>query len=138
MSNQHRLHNLLGSLLAVMLLGLYLSADLVGSLHSYFVHQEQIETVCSLENEQDACHRAIYHHDSINGCKHKEHITKPIQKCELCSMLLTHHVLPSHKSTYISQVNHVPVIPALEDQLVSNPIFAAYGLRGPPTFSNYL
>lgn len=137
MVKQNPIRNVIGSLLALMLLGVYLSADLVGSLHSYFVHAEQIETVCSLENEQDACHRTIYHHDTVHGCKHKEHISIPVLKCELCSMLLTHHVLPSRKSPNVSHVIHVPVIQALEAQFFTNPTCVAHSLRGPPSFSYF-
>ncbi|MCB0494617.1 MAG: hypothetical protein KDC79_00650 [Cyclobacteriaceae bacterium] len=135
MTKQNPLQNILTSLLAVTLLGFYLSADLVGSLHSYFFHEEQSETVCSLENEKDACHRTIYHHDTVNGCNHSFHLIKPIAKCELCSILLTHHVLPSKGADNTYFVNHVPVIPSLEDQLVTNPVCAAHGLRGPPFLS---
>lgn len=138
MIGQSSSRHILGSLLTILLLGIYLSADLVGSLHSYFVHEEQSETVCSLENEKDACHRTIYHHDTTDGCDHPYHLTKPIVKCELCNILLTHHVLPIKKSLEARAVAHVPVIPALEDQLVTNPVCAAHGLRGPPTISNYL
>lgn len=102
------------------------------------MHEDQSETLCTIENETDSCHRSIYHHDSVNGCSHPSHLTKPIVKCELCNILLTHHVLPFKNLPYSIAVVHIPVIPALEDQLVTNPICAAHSLRGPPIISNYI
>lgn len=135
MIRQGLFRNLLGSLIAISLLGLYLSADLVGSLHSFFVHEEPTEVVCTLENEKDACHRTIYHHDTKTGCEHPTHLTKPIKSCELCSILLTHHVMPAKKTLKGVSIIQVPVIPVLEARLVLNPACAAHGLRGPPSFS---
>jgi hypothetical protein len=38
-------------------------------------------------DEQDACHRNIFHHDTTNGCAHPAHITAPHLHCDLCDYL---------------------------------------------------
>jgi len=120
-----------------MLLGIYLSADLVVSIHSYFAHEEQDVSICSVEEEANACHRTIYHNNMVTGCHHKTHLTSPIPKCELCSILHTRHVLPEHAMQPSLLVLYVPITPAFEDQLITNPICRTLSLRGPPSFSFY-
>jgi hypothetical protein len=53
----------------------------------------------------------------------------------LCSMILTHHVIPARKTPNALSVNHVPVIPELEAQFFTNPTCVSHSLRGPPSFS---
>ena len=116
-------------------MGIYLSADLVVSVHSFFAHEELNVSVCSVEEEANACHRTIYHNDSVMGCKHTTHVNPPIHKCELCSILHTRHVLLEHQEQHSLQTIDSPIVPAFEDQLITNPICRALRLRGPPSFS---
>lgn len=118
-----------------MLLGVYLWADLASSLHSYFAYQEQTETVCTPENEKDSCHRTVYHHDAANGCSHSLHLIEPVVKCDLCSILFSEHIVPTKCDLKGITIAHVPTIPVLKEQLITNPTCAAHSLRGPPQFS---
>ncbi len=69
-----------------LLLLLYLAGNVhVESFHEAFHSLEK--SLHSVEQEEDPCHRAIYHEVKNDGCDHKTHVTE-IKQCPLC------HVVP--------------------------------------------
>ncbi|MEZ4987408.1 MAG: hypothetical protein R2795_20580 [Saprospiraceae bacterium] len=52
-----------------------------------FLHADHHHEHHAAAAEQDACHRAIFHHDTINGCEHPAHLSQPTWDCELCDFL---------------------------------------------------
>lgn len=81
-----RLTNILSTVRQVcwiLLLVLYGAAALkVDSLHELF-HTKELRELHSLEQENNPCHKSVYHHESQKGCEHKAHITENT-KCPLC------------------------------------------------------
>jgi hypothetical protein len=55
------------------------------ALHQ-FLHSHHHGTSHSQTQEQDACHRTIYHQDVENGCGHQSHIVVT-DKCALCDLI---------------------------------------------------
>jgi hypothetical protein len=67
----------------VLLLTLYAAASLkVDSFHELF-HAQELKELHSTEQENNPCHKSVYHQQAENGCEHKSHITENT-KCPLC------------------------------------------------------
>lgn len=82
--NMRRLFS--GPLSAVFLLLLYFGGNVqFESLHD-IVHSVE-QSLHSVEQENDPCHRAIYHEVENDGCDHETHLTS-VEQCPLC------HVVP--------------------------------------------
>jgi hypothetical protein len=65
-----------------LLLLTYLASSVkIDSYHS-LVHDASVIVQHQVENENDPCHRSIYHHDSYKGCRHEAHFSK-YDKCPL-------------------------------------------------------
>ena len=124
----------LPSIFAVLLFTIYLSADLINSLHSVFQHQKIIEEVCSVEQEDDACHIAIYH-GGESSCEHEEHFIPKIVDCELCSIILHRHTLPKTELVLLHHVESVSFVPVLVFAAPAKEYHYSYLLRGPPVYS---
>lgn len=80
-----------------LLLLLYIGGNVeVESFHQFFHSLEK--AIHSADEENDPCHRAIYHEATTDGCEHKTHVTA-IKKCPLC------HVVPINEqlaaATYV-------------------------------------
>jgi hypothetical protein len=77
-----------------LLLFLYIAGNVqFESFHQIFHSFEEISH--SIQEEQDPCHRTIYHDSKSEGCDHETHITA-VKNCPLC------HVVPfneQHLST---------------------------------------
>jgi len=72
----------------ILLLVFYAAGVLqVESLHA-FLHDHQQEELHTLEQENDLCHRAIYHGEKQNDCGHKTHVKKS-DSCSLCAVLFS-------------------------------------------------
>ena len=125
----------LTSIVAVLLFGLYLSADLINSLHNSILHQKISEEICSIEPEEDACHSTIYHQDAQNGCDHTEHFVPKIVDCELCSIILQRHTLPKAEVVLLHHFDGVCAVSRLVFVVPAKEYHYSYLLRGPPTFS---
>lgn len=53
---------------------LYIGSTLTPEqLHS-FIHHHEITVTHSADEEQDPCHRTLYHHDTEQGCEHDSHL----------------------------------------------------------------
>jgi hypothetical protein len=59
------------------------------ALHQ-FLHSHHHGTSHSQTDEQDACHRTIYHQDVEDGCGHQSHIVVT-EKCALCDLISHPH-----------------------------------------------
>ena len=123
------------SIIAVLLFGLYLSTDLLNSLHNAVVHQNTSEEVCSMEQEEDACHRTIYHQGNQDKCEHTEHFIPQTVNCELCSIIHHRHTLPNSEMVLIHTIKAISTITKLAPKAPQKSFQYAYPLRGPPTFS---
>lgn len=70
---------------ALLLLFLYFGGNVqLESFHQVFHSAEEGH---SAREEEDPCHRAIYHDSQNEGCEHKTHVTA-VKNCPLC------HVVP--------------------------------------------
>jgi hypothetical protein len=66
-------------------------------LHHVF-HSHDSLVSHSAEEEKDACHRAVYHHETEQKCDHSHIVVA--DKCELCDLIShTEHVLFSSLSS---------------------------------------
>jgi hypothetical protein len=65
-------------------------------------HSYRHQSTHSVEQEKDPCHRAIYHGDHQNGCKHHSHIVKK-DKCGTCSII-------AHKTQILAPGLEIPSI----------------------------
>jgi len=51
------------------------------------LHASALEELHSPENEQEACHKAIYHQAQEGSCHHKTHLVTN-DKCSLCHLIV--------------------------------------------------
>jgi hypothetical protein len=75
-----------GPLSAIFLLLLYFAGNVQFETFHDIVHSLE-QSLHSAEQENDPCHRAIYHEVKNDGCDHETHFTE-IEQCPLC------HVVP--------------------------------------------
>jgi hypothetical protein len=114
----------------VLLLALYAAAALkVDSIHE-LVHANEFADLHSVEQENNPCHKSIYHQEAEKGCEHKSHITENT-KCPLCEYsssideLLTHHAEESAETSNAA-------LPVLISEGFLFPSAFAHADRGPP------
>lgn len=100
-----------GALAAFLLLLVYLGGQYLPSLGHALLHTH-VHVVHTAADEQDACHRSIYHQDAVNGCDHPYHWLPAENSCEW-----PQHFLPPA----IALVNIW--------QLVSRPVFGQFNAR---------
>jgi len=84
------------------LLLLYVAGNVqVESFHQFFHSLEK--ALHSSEQEEDPCHRAIYHDSENEGCDHKTHLTA-VKKCPLCHVvpLNVQHIAASQSFLFIA------------------------------------
>lgn len=68
------------------ILSLYIAGTSgVSRLHQFFHEHETVSH--SAEQEEDPCHRALYHQDADHGCQHNTHVTAS-EKCDVCDLIL--------------------------------------------------
>jgi hypothetical protein len=73
-------------LASLILLFVYITAiSNVARLHA---HEHEIAHMD--RQEQDPCHRAMYHQDLQNGCDHDSHLVASSDDCDLCHHLTFH------------------------------------------------
>lgn len=75
-----------GPLSAVLLLLLYFAGNVQFETFHSVVHSLE-QSLHTPDQEEDPCHRAIYHEVEDDGCDHQTHLTS-IEQCPLC------HVVP--------------------------------------------
>jgi hypothetical protein len=117
----------------VLLLALYAAAALkVDSIHE-LVHAREFAELHSVEQENNPCHKSVYHQEAEKGCEHKSHITENT-KCPLCEYnssvdeLLTDHTTHSEEIRAIA----LPILLSEGCQFLSVLVHAD---RGPPTIA---
>jgi len=83
--------------------------------------------------KKDACHIAIYHPGSKEGCHHKYHLSNAPGDCPLCHQLVTRY-LPLQLA-FGCEVAHLPPV-EYPSHIIDNGISAAivHADRGPPVF----
>ena len=69
-----------------LLLVLYIASTFqIEVLHKFFHSHDHLVSHAEAQ-EEDPCHRAIYHHDLEKGCGHHSHILVT-NKCDLCDLI---------------------------------------------------
>ena len=95
------------ALSAFFLILLYLAGNVeTGNFHR-LLHQHQAD-LHSVENENDPCHRKIYHQEVVQDCGHSTHFSE-YNKCKLCDVILIKDHLPS-LSLFLSEVEPKAVV----------------------------
>lgn len=121
------------ALSVVFLWGYLLNVISFETFHQAIHHHDHSE-LHSDEDEEDACHRAIYHGDVSADCKHESHFAETDTDCELCKVLTsrskqfigTSFVENSLFSFFSQDFN-------FGSDLVLEPSLLQSFLRGPPT-----
>lgn|GEM_PF-1585754 len=69
------------------------------------IHPQEGIVDHTIAQEENSCHRAIYHPEKETGCAHKSHVAK-LEKCKLC------HALPhsDHVASFNSSYQFIQVI----------------------------
>jgi hypothetical protein len=115
---------------ALVLLSAYLIGNIQFEVLHEALHQHDEAVSHSLEAEQDACHRSIYHDDADNGCVHPTHLTSA-ETCPLSDVIVLSDQLFIAESTcvFVGKVSfHVEKLQPVE--LVD--IGASLPSRAPP------
>jgi len=113
------------ALLLLLYIGGTIGSDLEQVLHAH----TDVESH-SVQNEQNACHRTIYHHEKENGCQHNAHFVKT-EKCKNCHSVFQADGAFVITSSFKFPVHNSPI------EIKSIPV-VIYGiqlrqsLRGPP------
>ncbi len=81
-----------GPLSAVFLLLLYFAGNVQFETFHDVVHSLE-QSLHTPEQEEDPCHRAIYHEVKSEGCDHETHFTA-VEQCPLC------HVVPINTQNF--------------------------------------
>lgn len=77
----------LKALASVLLLALYLIGNAPVEVVHQFFHAHDVGVNHTEEQENDPCHRTIYHAEKQDGCVHKSHFTK-VEKCKHCHVII--------------------------------------------------
>ena len=126
---KRRLRNLARLLAVIALLSLYgMGSTQTGYLHQLF-HPEEVATAHTTTQEQDPCHRALYH-GKDTGCRHEFHLVK-VHSCGLCHTL-------AHSDIALFEAASGPTI-ASERRCLTQPtnqsvitVIDSHLTRGPP------
>lgn len=85
----------------------YLLGTLPVEVWHRIVHPYEQVLLHSASLEKDPCHRRIYHHDPVQGCHHKAHLTENKKCCFpaitiTSAQLMPHYLVPAfqHAGTY--------------------------------------
>lgn len=121
--------------LAVALLAIVSSFEVIKVIHVDHHHHDTEVTVCTESDEADACHRSLVHFDAEAGCQHTKHLDKVVASCEICDALVT---------TYLFEVGPVVSHPLRFNEIgqtespqkkTDSTSIAIPSLRGPPALS---
>jgi hypothetical protein len=122
-----------GVIAALILLLIYLGGQYAPSLGHALLHAHpHAHDAHTAADEQDACHRSIYHHDVVNGCDHPYHWLPEENICEW-----PQHFLPpaiALVNVWRLEVRQAfSVFNAREANCWTGDYFFYCFLRGPPT-----
>jgi hypothetical protein len=117
----------------VLLLALYAAAALkVDSIHE-LVHAREFAELHSVEQENNPCHKSVYHQEAEKGCEHKSHITENT-KCTLCEYNSSADELLTDSSTN-SEETPTTSLPILPSEGFQSSSVLVHADRGPPTIA---
>jgi hypothetical protein len=117
----------------VLLLALYAAAALkVDSIHE-LLHAREFAELHSIEQENNPCHKSIYHQEAERGCEHQSHITENT-KCPLCEYSSSaDELLTCQRADSDEVVTTSLLIFACDDIPLTRTL--AHADRGPPTIA---
>jgi hypothetical protein len=72
----------------ILLLVLYLGGMVEVSVLHRLLHAHKDISKHLVEDEEDPCHRKIFHDDNVNGCEHNTHVTSTA-KCQECQQFVS-------------------------------------------------
>lgn len=78
----------------VMLLLFYVAAFVYSPIGVPHIHHED-EIHKGDACRTDACHISVYHPGFKGGCNHKSHITRAMDECDLCNVILPRQIVSS-------------------------------------------
>jgi hypothetical protein len=133
--NKPNIKQVVLSTVAVLVFGIYLSADILNNLHGHFVHKKQAEVICTQELEENSCHRTVFHQDKASGCEHGTHFLPSELNCEICALVLHRHVLAKSEVSTQSFSWEIPFIQFSNPNRIDTTFVVSYLLRGPPPVS---
>ena len=132
-NNQTYLYQFGKRLVVVSLLLLYVFSYFSFELIHQFQHSHEYEALHTEENENEACHRAVFHSEK-DACDHKTHVTSLEKHCDLCDVIVQQNRLVF--SIEIPEFKSVFSIKAFDYTQV---LFATYRYtcqsRAPPVFA---
>lgn len=112
----------------VLLLVYFVGSVQIESIHSIF-HDFEV-TLHSTEQEEDPCHRAIYHDAKEDACDHTTHITA-VKKCPLCHVVpFSDQHLPDQNAFEFFSTSHT-YFSGIHESEIKSPI-AYLPARAPP------
>jgi hypothetical protein len=117
----------------VLLLALYAAAALkVDSIHE-LLHAREFAELHSVAQENNPCHKSIYHQEAEKGCEHKSHITENT-KCPLCEY---NSSVDELLSGIFAESDEKPTasLPILASETLHFTCTLAHADRGPPTIA---
>lgn len=110
----------------------YILAFLYPQLHEIFSHIDEEKEICTLEQESNACHQAVYHFESSSACEHSNHLSELQHECELCDTV-HHQNHISIKADYVLSINSKTLKYNIEDySSIVNALIFFISVRGPP------
>jgi hypothetical protein len=115
---------------AILLLAFYIIGNTqIEAIHGFF-HSHGSSITHSSEQENDPCHRTIYHDDKSYGCEHRSHLTR-VEKCVLC------HIIVSNDTVVVSDSSCDFIKPSsrvIENEIAALGTYIAIHLppRAPP------
>ena len=89
---------------SVALATLYISSFIFTDLVHPLVHHQEYAGHSRAE-EQDPCHREIYHGEKESTGTHHQHLTQSQDKCRLCDIIFDHEHLRSENRANSKTVN---------------------------------
>lgn len=125
-----RFTDTLKGFLSILLLSVYCLANLQVEVFHNLFHAHENTSIHSSEAEKDLCHRAIYHNEKDQGCKHTFHFTKA-EKCDLCPLMVHNEYLsiPEFESCHLTSAPELSARSVVSKLLIQH---APLSSRAPP------
>jgi hypothetical protein len=98
------------------------------------VHKFSDQEIHSLINEQDPCHRSLFHNDPNDGCDHKTHVAQ-FDLCTLCGLALHSEYANDHQVIHFgNKIASASIAEPLPEFLIQTPLRKSP--RAPPISEN--
>lgn len=133
MKSKIHLKNMLKSIVAMAMLGVYFTFLTFQNYGIVLEHADHDHEICTPELELDSCHRHVFHHDEVNGCDHKDHIHPPKENKKYLKAVVSPHpvqvdILLDNDHSDLAIENSFS-----ENQFYLNRSYLTQFLRGPPS-----